>query len=83
VSAAVCGTRRDLEHEVVAALRASGLPGEVDPYLTDDVLARVQVDKKRIGGNLRFLVVREVGQCEPIGLAIGELRTILRPVASA
>ena len=66
VSAAVCGTRRDLEHEVVAALRASGLPGDLDPYLTDDVLARIQVDKKRIGDNLRFLVIREVGACEPV-----------------
>ncbi|HEY0482850.1 MAG TPA: 3-dehydroquinate synthase [Kofleriaceae bacterium] len=79
VSAAVCGTRRDLEHEVVAALRASGLPGDLDPYLTEDVLARVQVDKKRIGGKLRFQVIREVGSCEPAEIAITELRTILRP----
>ena len=83
VSAAVCGTRRDLEHEVVAALRASGLPGDLDPYLTDDVLARLQVDKKRLGGNLRFLVIREVGVCEPAEIALTALRTILRrdPVA--
>jgi len=80
VSAALCGTRRDLEHEVVAALRASGLPGDLDPYLTEDVLARIQVDKKRIGGNLRFLVIREVGVCEAAEIAITELRTILRPV---
>jgi len=83
VSAAVCGTRRDLEHEVVAALRASGLPGDVDPYLTDDVLARIQVDKKRLGGNLRFLVIREVGVCEPVEIAITALRTILRPDPAA
>jgi len=79
VSAAVCGTRRDLEHEVVAALRASGLPGDLDPYLTDDVLARIQVDKKRIGTSLRFLVIRDVGACEPVDIALSELRTILRP----
>jgi 3-dehydroquinate synthetase len=79
VSAAVCGTRRDLEHEVVAALRASGLPGDLDPYLTDDVLARLQVDKKRLGTRLRFLVIREVGACEPVDIGLAELRTILRP----
>ncbi|HEX3762546.1 MAG TPA: 3-dehydroquinate synthase [Kofleriaceae bacterium] len=79
VSAAVCGTRRDLEHEVVAALRASGLPGDLDPYLTEDVLARLQVDKKRLGGNLKFLVIRDVGLCEPVEIAITALRTILRP----
>ena len=78
VSAAVLGTRRDLEHEVIAALRASGLPGDLDPYLTDDILARVQVDKKRIGANLRFITIREVGACEPTDLAVAELRRILR-----
>jgi shikimate kinase/3-dehydroquinate synthase len=83
VSAAVCGTRRDLEHEVVAALRASGLPGDLDPYLTDDVLARIGVDKKRIGANVRFLVIREVGVCEPFEIAITELGTILRPQSVA
>ncbi|TMQ22642.1 MAG: bifunctional shikimate kinase/3-dehydroquinate synthase [Deltaproteobacteria bacterium] len=83
VSAAVCGTRRDLEHEVVAALRASGLPGDLDPYLTDDVLARIWVDKKRIGSSVRFLLIREVGVCEPAEIAITELRTILRPVPAA
>ncbi|HEX2690375.1 MAG TPA: 3-dehydroquinate synthase [Kofleriaceae bacterium] len=78
VSAKLVGTRRDLEHEVVAALRASGLPGDLDPHLTDAVLARVQVDKKRIGGNLRFIVVREVGSCEPAEIAVTELRRMLR-----
>jgi shikimate kinase/3-dehydroquinate synthase len=78
VSAAVCGTRRDLEHEVVAALRASGLPGDLDPYLTEDVLARIGVDKKRIGAKVRFLVIREVGVCEAVEIAITDLTTILR-----
>jgi shikimate kinase/3-dehydroquinate synthase len=83
VSAAVAGLRRDLEHEVVAALRASGLPGELDPYLTDDILARIQVDKKRIGANLRFIVIREVGVCEPAEIAVTEVRRILRPQTAA
>jgi len=83
VSAAVVGTRRDLEHEVVAALRGSGLPGDLDPYLTDDVLARIQVDKKRIGSNLRFIVIREVGACEPCEIAVAELRRILRLAPAA
>ncbi len=83
ISAQVAGTRRDLEHEVVAALRASGLPGDLDPYLTDEVLARLAVDKKRIGTHLRFIVVREVGLCEPVELAVAELRRILRPSLTA
>ena len=83
VSAAVAGTRRDLEHEVVAALRASGLPGDLDPHLTDDVLARLAVDKKRLGDHLRYIVVREVGLCESVELPVGELRRILRPGPAA
>src|SRR5215467_8465864 len=83
VSAAVCGTRRDLEAEVVAALGASGLPADLDPYLTDDVLARIQVDKKRIGANLRFIAIREVGSCEPVELAVTEVRRILRRESAA
>jgi shikimate kinase/3-dehydroquinate synthase len=82
VSAQVAGTRRDLEHEVVAALRASGLPGDLDPYLTDAVLDRLAVDKKRHGADLRFIVVREVGLCEPVMLPVAELRRILRPAAA-
>ena len=83
MSAAVTGVRRDLEHELVAALRASGLPGDLDGYLTDDVLTRVQVDKKRIGANLRFITIREVGACEPVELAVTELRRILRRAPAA
>jgi shikimate kinase/3-dehydroquinate synthase len=78
VSARLAGTRRDLEHEVVAALRASGLPGDLDPHLTEDVLSRIHVDKKRIGSNLRFIVVREVGACEPVEISVAELRRTLR-----
>jgi len=83
VSAAIAGTRGDLEHEIIAALRASGLPGDLDPYLTDDILARLAVDKKRLGQHLRFIVIREVGACEPTEIAITELRRILRPNQAA
>jgi 3-dehydroquinate synthetase len=83
VSAVVCGLRRDLEAEVVAALRASGLPADLDPYLTDEILTRIQVDKKRIGANLRFIVIREVGACEPMEIAVPEVRRILRRDSAA
>jgi len=78
VSAVLCGTRSDLESEVVAALAGSGLPADVDRWLTDEVVSRVQVDKKRIGANLRFIVVRDVGACEPVEIEVTELRRILR-----
>ncbi|MGE0550558.1 MAG: 3-dehydroquinate synthase [Kofleriaceae bacterium] len=79
VSTAVCGTRPELANEVTAALSSSGLPAALDPWLTDDVLARISVDKKRVGDKLRFVAIREVGACESIELPLAELRRILRP----
>ena len=78
VSAAVVGARKDLEAEVTAALRRTGLPAELDPLLTDDVLDRIKVDKKRIGDKVRFVAVREVGACDPVEITVTELRRILR-----
>jgi shikimate kinase/3-dehydroquinate synthase len=72
-----------LEIEVTQALRRTGLAHDLGPYLTDDVLSRVQVDKKRIGDKIRFVVIRGVGQCETAEIAITELRRILRPVPGA
>lgn len=83
VSAAVAGAPPDLEREVVEALRRTGLPFELDPLLTDDVVERIKVDKKRLGDHVRFITVREVGCCEPVEIRITELRRILRPVPAA
>jgi 3-dehydroquinate synthase len=80
VSAAVVGARKDLETEITAALRRTGLPADLDPHLTDDVLDRIKVDKKRIGDKVRFIAIREVGVCDPVEITVTELRRILRPV---
>ena len=79
VSAAVLGTRSTLETELVEALAATGLPCDLDRWITEEVLSRVKVDKKRIGANLRFIGAREVGSCEPVEIAVTELGRILRP----
>jgi shikimate kinase / 3-dehydroquinate synthase len=79
VSAAVVGAPGDLEADITAALRRTGLPAELDPLLTDDVLERVKVDKKRIGDKVRFIAIREVGVCDPVEISVTELRRILRP----
>jgi 3-dehydroquinate synthetase len=59
------------------------LPTDLDRWLVDEVLARVQVDKKRIGANLRFVVAREVGSCEVTEIGVTEVRRILRPDPTA
>jgi 3-dehydroquinate synthetase len=78
VSAAVVGASPDLETAVTAALRRTGLPADLDPHLTDDTIARIKVDKKRIGDKVRFIAVREVGACDPVEITVTELRRILR-----
>jgi 3-dehydroquinate synthase len=83
VSAALVGAHADLEIEVTEALRKTGLPADLDPYLTDEILDRVKVDKKRIGNKVRFIAIREVGTCEPVEIAVTELRRILRSQSPA
>ena len=83
VSAALGLASADLEHELVDALRRTGLPADPAPYLSADVLARVGVDKKKVGDNVRFVTVREVGMCEHFELSVEELGRILRVTPAA
>jgi shikimate kinase/3-dehydroquinate synthase len=74
---------QNLEPAVVEALRRTGLPVDLTPWLTDAVLDRVMVDKKRIGAKIRFVVAVDVGVCEVTEIDVTELRRILRPVRTA
>jgi shikimate kinase/3-dehydroquinate synthase len=68
-----------LEARTVDALRSSGLDAHLDPWLTTEVLARVGVDKKRIGSTLRFVAVRAPGDCEVVDMLPDDLPRILLP----
>ena len=78
VSTALLGTRAELERELIEALHTCGLAVDIDRYLTDDVLARIDVDKKRVGKRLKYIAIRDVGDCEPVEIDVTELRRILR-----
>jgi shikimate kinase/3-dehydroquinate synthase len=78
VSTALLGTRADLERELIEGLHASGLSVDIDRWLTDEVLARMAVDKKRVGKTLKYIAIRDVGDCEPVEIEVTELRRILR-----
>jgi 3-dehydroquinate synthetase len=43
----------------------------------------MKVDKKRIGAKLRFVAVREVGQCEPVEIAVTDVSSFLRSASGA
>lgn len=83
ISAALGYAAPELETQVTAALAATGLPAGLDPWLRDDVLDRVKVDKKRIGSKLLFLAIREVGRCEPVEIDVTDVRRILRSPTTA
>jgi 3-dehydroquinate synthetase len=78
VSAALGLASPTLERQVADALIRTGLPHDPTTYLTDDVLARLHVDKKRVGDRVRFIAIREVGACEPVDIPLAELGRILR-----
>lgn len=83
VSTAVAGAPPGLEAEVAAALAATGLDHDLDRWLTDDVLARLAVDKKRHGGAIRFVVVTAPGACGIAEVSVTELGRILRRTPAA
>jgi shikimate kinase/3-dehydroquinate synthase len=67
-----------LEGRVADTLRRAGLDAGVDAWLRDDVLARVGVDKKRTGDNVRFVTLSDVGQAQLTEIEIDELVRFLR-----
>lgn len=70
---------RALEARVVGALTATGLPTDLDPWLTPEVLARVSVDKKRHGAQLRFIACAGPGAARVVELPTAQLADLLRP----
>jgi len=60
-----------------ALLRRLGLPVDVERRLTPEVLARIDVDKKRRGQSVRFVLVGEPGTCTLRDIPLDELRARL------
>jgi shikimate kinase / 3-dehydroquinate synthase len=77
-SSALVGAPADLERRIATAIADVGLDADVDPWLTDAVLARIAVDKKRAGDRVGFVAVRDLGRCDVVEVELDELRRILR-----
>ncbi len=69
----------DLEPRLTAALTATGLPTELSPWLTAATLDRIGVDKKRAGGNVRFVACVDLGDCRVIEVPTASFADLLRP----
>jgi 3-dehydroquinate synthetase len=67
----------ELEARVATTLRRAGLDVEIDPWLRDDVLSRIGVDKKRTGSRLGFVTLAGVGAPDTTPLELDELLRIL------
>jgi shikimate kinase/3-dehydroquinate synthase len=62
--------RSPISGRITNALERLGLPSEIPDFLPNDVLAAMQSDKKRKGGKLRFVLLRQIG--EPVVQQVGE-----------
>ncbi|HTM19843.1 MAG TPA: 3-dehydroquinate synthase, partial [Kofleriaceae bacterium] len=67
-----------VEQRVVASLRRAGLDADLDPWLRQDVLDHIGVDKKRTGGRVRFITVAGAGRAAGTEIPLDELSRILR-----
>ena len=79
VSAALGRSGPAVEERVVASLRRAGLDADLDPWLREDVLARIGVDKKRTGGQVGFVTVAAPGTAGTVDIPVDEVSRILRP----
>jgi 3-dehydroquinate synthase len=55
-------TKKGVEERILRALRVCGLPVGFDALSLQRVWEAMQVDKKRMGSRLRFVVPREIGE---------------------
>jgi 3-dehydroquinate synthetase len=55
-----------------------GLDADLAPWLRDDVMAYVGVDKKRAGAKVRFVALEAIGKARLVELAPEEIAQILR-----
>ncbi len=65
-------SRADCE-AVIALLAAYGLPTETE-YTAAELFDTLLIDKKFSGGKMHLIVPREIGRCEIVAAAPGELR---------
>ncbi len=66
-----------LESRVVETLERAGLDADIEPWLRDDVLAHIKVDKKRTADGVLFVTLRGVGDATTTKISLPDLVRIL------
>lgn len=77
VSARVAGCPPALEQRVAETLQRAGLDADAAPWLRDDVLDHIKVDKKRTADGVRFVTLRKIGDATTTSIDLPELVRIL------
>ena len=72
-------TAPSLLARTTSLLARLGLPVDLAPWLRDDVLDRMEVDKKRVSQAVRFVLVPQPGQAVITPITFAELKQQLRP----
>jgi 3-dehydroquinate synthetase len=67
-----------LEAHIAAVNRRLGLPHDLAPWLGDDVMSYLSVDKKRAGARIRFIALEAPGRVRPVELSPAEIAGFLR-----
>jgi len=68
----------ELESQVSKILATAGLDVELEPWLRNEVLNRIGVDKKRTGSRVRFVVVSKPGDIRLHEIELAELISLLQ-----
>ena len=71
----LCGA--NLESRVREVLDAAGLDTDLSPWLNDEVLKHMRVDKKRTASSVRFIAVCSPGDVRFHKIELGELIALL------
>jgi shikimate kinase/3-dehydroquinate synthase len=77
VSAALGVADPALEARVHATLVRAGLDADLAPWLRDDVVSRIRVDKKRAGADIGFVTCAGPGRCAVVSVPVARLGEIL------
>lgn len=70
------GAPQDLSAPLIRILEAHGLPVAL-PYGREEIFAAMLSDKKKLGGTVNFILVRELGKAEIVPLETGRLHALV------
>ena len=72
----------NLAPRIANAVKATGMAHSPADYINDRVIDKITVDKKRVGADVRYVALRDVGHPTVVSIPVAQLATILRSMTS-